>query len=145
MSVQDLRPLFTEADAAETQAALALQPVEVDPGLGLDEDTAGLLRDGLGRYDMDIRWMAHLDDAGVLRLWRSWTGIQVYEARVTGGVISELRVEEHPERYRGPIEEEPETFERVLIACVRHLRYFRAGHTPYGPSASAGPEPAPWP
>jgi hypothetical protein len=38
------------------------------PRLTLDRDTIGLLRDGLGFYDMEIRWVAHLDEADVLRL-----------------------------------------------------------------------------
>jgi hypothetical protein len=29
---------------------------------------------------MEIRWLAHLDDTNVLRLWRSWIGHQIYQA-----------------------------------------------------------------
>ena len=116
-----------------------------------DSDAISLLRDGLGIYDMEVRWMAHLDEADVLRLWRSWTGNQIYEARVTvdrsgtSATFAELKVEQHPDSYTGRLSEEPALFERVLISTVDHLRHFRAGHTPYGPSPSAGPVPDPWP
>jgi len=151
MSIDDLRPLFTERSAAKVQPALAMSPAHQAPRLVLDADTIGLLRDGLGFYDMEIRWVAHLDDADVLRLWRSWTGHQIYEATVVvadAGAIAtfaELTVEQNPDRYAGRLSEEPGLFERVLISTVNHLRHFRAGHTPYGPSPSAGPAPAPWP
>ncbi len=121
------------------------------PRLTLDLDTIGLLRDGLGFFDMEIRWVAHLDDSNVLRLWRSWTGFQVYEAQVqmddsgTQARFTDLKVEQHPGRYSGRLHEEPNLFERVLISTVNHLRRFRAGHTPYGPSPSAGSVPDPWP
>ena len=59
-----------------------MQPADQKPGLALDPDTIRLLRDGLGFHDMEIRWVAHLDDTNVLRLWRSWTGYQIYEAKV---------------------------------------------------------------
>jgi hypothetical protein len=87
----------------------------------------------------------------VLRLWRSWTGYQIYEAPVvsdppgTGATIAGLKVEQHPDRFTGPLSNEPALFERVLISTVNHLRRFRAGHTPYGPSPFAGPAPQPWP
>lgn len=128
-----------------------MRSVDQKPGMALDPDTIGLLRDGLGSYDMEIRWMAHLDDTHVLRLWRSWTGYQIYEAAVvldgsgSHATFAELKVEQHPDRYNGPLSNEPALFERVLISTVNHLRRFRAGHTPYGPSPTAGPEPEPWP
>ena len=121
------------------------------PRLTLDPDTLGLLRDGLGWFDMEIRWIAHLDDTDMLRLWRSWTGQQIYHAHVTPDgtgthmVFTDLRIEHAPDRYPGNPAQEPALFERVLISTVNHLRHFRAGHTPYGPSPSAGPIPAPWP
>jgi hypothetical protein len=151
MPIDDLRPLFTERSAARVRPALALSPVGRAPQLVLDADTTGLLRDGLGFYDMEIRWVAHLDEADVLRLWRSWTGHQIYEARMVvaaGGAsatFADLKVEQHPDRYTGGLSGEPATFEGVLISTVNHLRRFRAGHTPYGPSPSAGPLPDPWP
>ncbi|MBB2948442.1 hypothetical protein FB565_008225 [Actinoplanes lutulentus] len=146
MPSEDLRPLFSTADAGRVQPALDLRPVTSDPHLVLDADTTALLRDGLGGYDMEIRWMAHLDGEGVLRMWRSWTGLQVYEAGVTGDRISGLRVEQHPDRYTGSLDQEPELFCRVLISVVNELRRFRAGYTPYGPaSPSTGPEPSRWP
>jgi hypothetical protein len=87
----------------------------------------------------------------VLSLWRLWTGYQVYEAqfRVDGSgaraSFTDLKVEQHADRYTGRLSEEPALFERVLISTVNYLRYFRAGHTPYGPAPSAGPLPDPWP
>ncbi|MET7419946.1 hypothetical protein [Dactylosporangium sp. NPDC005555] len=148
---EDLRPLFTERSAAKVHPALALHLTGHVPRLTLDADTVGLLRDGLGFFDMEIRWLAHLNDADVLRLWRSWTGHQVYEAQVSvdtsgaSAVFTGLEVEQHPDRYSGRLGEEPALFERILISTVNHLRRFRAGHTPYGPSLSAGPPPDPWP
>jgi hypothetical protein len=149
--IEDLRPLFTERSAANVHPALAMLPVDRKPGLTLDLDTIGLLRDGLGFYDMEIRWVAHLDATDMLRLWRSWTGYQIYEARVvldasgTLTTITELKVEQRPDRFTGLLSDEPALFERVLISTVNDLRRFRAGHTPYGPSPSAGAEPEPWP
>jgi hypothetical protein len=149
--VEDLRPLFTARSAARVYPALAMRSLDRTPGLTLDSDTVGLLRDGLGFYDMEIRWVVHLDAADVLRLWRSWTGYQIYEAQVvldaTGAraSIAGLKVEQHPDRFTGLLSNEPALFERILISTVNHLRRFRAGHTPYGPSPSAGPAPEPWP
>ncbi|GAA2396437.1 hypothetical protein [Dactylosporangium salmoneum] len=145
MSVHDLRPLFTERSAAQVRPGLAMVPVAEAPRLALDADAAGLLRDGLGTFDMEIRWLAHLDDTATLRLWRSWTGFQVYEARVITARLTGLKVEQHPDRHTGKLSDEPMQFERVLIRVVNDLRRFRAGHTPYGPSPAAGPLPDPWP
>jgi hypothetical protein len=148
--VEDLRPLFTARSAAKVHPALAMRAIDRKLGLTLDLDTIGLLRDGLGFYDMEIRWVVHLDAADVLRLWRSWTGYQIYEAQVvldapgTRATIAGLKVEQHPDRFTGPLSNEPALFERVLISTVNHLRHFRAGHTLYGPSLSAGPAPEPW-
>ena len=78
------------------------------PQLVLDSDTIGLLRDGLGFFDMEIRWVAHLDESNVLRLWRSWTGHQIYDARVmidpsgASATLTDLKVEQHPDRFTGP-------------------------------------------
>ena len=151
MPVEDLRPLFTARSAAKVHPALAMRSVDRRLGLTLDSDTIGLLRDGLGFYDMEIRWVAHLDATDLLRLWRSWTGYQIYEAQVvsdapgTRATIAGLKVEQHPDRFTGLLANEPALFERVLISTVNHLRRFRAGHTPYGPSPSAGPMPEWWP
>ena len=98
---------------------------------------------------MEIRWLAHLDDADVLRLWRSWTGHQIYQARierpaVDHRVIRSLLVEQEPDRYGGSVSSEPDQFERVLISVVNTLRRFRCGHTPYGPGPDAEPLPPPW-
>jgi hypothetical protein len=149
--IEDLRPLFTASSAAKVHPALAMRSIDRKPGLTLDSDALGLLRDGLGFYDMEIRWVIHLDATDVLRLWRSWTGYQIYEAQVVvdepraRATITGLKVEQHPDRFTGLLSNEPALFERVLISTVNHLRRFRAGHTPYGPSPTAGPVPEPWP
>ena len=151
MLTEDLRPLFTERSAARVHPALAMHTLGEAPQLTLDSDTVELLRDGLGFYNMEIRWVAKLDESDVLRLWRSWTGHQIYEAQVTTdssgtrATFADLKVEQHPDRYTGRLSEEPALFERVLISTINHLRHFRAGHTPYGPSPSAGLAPDPWP
>ena len=94
--------------------------------------------------------MAHLDETNVLRLWRSWTGHQIYQAvleqQVAGQwLIRDLAVEQEPTRYRGSLSAEPEQFDKVLVSIVNTLRSFRAGHTPYGPALDAGPLPPAWP
>ena len=49
--------------------------------------------------------MARLDEADVLRLWRSWTGYQIYEAHGAienagaSATFTGLNVEQHPDRY----------------------------------------------
>lgn len=128
-----------------------MTPVPAQSSLVLDHDALGLLRDGLGRYDMEIRWMAHLDDSNTLHLWRSWTGHQIYEATVTldqsqtSGAIAALKVEQDKGRYGGSIAGEPGRFEMILASLLDTLRRFRAGHTPYGPAEGADPVPPPWP
>ncbi|WP_305784174.1 hypothetical protein [Symbioplanes lichenis] len=119
-------------------------------GLLVDADTRQLLRDGLGSYDMEIRWPAHLDDADVLHIWRSWTGHQIYQAVLEQQgagrwTIKDLAVEQDAARYQGSLAAEPAQFEAVLAGIVNTLRDFRAGHTPYGPSPEADPLPPVWP
>jgi len=118
--------------------------------LRLDADAQGLLRDGLGHFDMEVRWLAHLDEADVLRIWRSWVGFQINEARIEPGTdgsarITRLEVEQHPDRHRGLLTDEPLRFERVTALVINTLREFRAGYTPYGPAEGAGPKPPTWP
>jgi hypothetical protein len=146
--VADLRPRFT-ADT-ETHPGLHLTTVPRTSGLVLDADTRQLLSDGLGRFDMEIRWLAHLDDTNVLRLWRSWTGHQIYQAvlerqAANRWVVRKLEVEQQPDRYRGSLSAEPDQFEKALVSVVNTLRHFRAGHTPYGPAHDAESLPSPWP
>jgi hypothetical protein len=151
MPAPDLRPLFTGDTAAKVHRGLAMTLAPTQSSLVLDHDALSLLRDGLGGYDMEIRWMAHLDDSNTLRLWRSWTGLQIYEATVvldqsqTSGAILALKVEQDKEHYRGSMAEEPTQFEEILASTLDTLRHFRAGHTPYGPAEGAGPVPPPWP
>jgi len=146
--VADLRPRFT--DDTDTHPGLRLTAVRRSSNVVVDADSHLLLSDGLGPYDMEIRWLAHLDDSEVLRIWRSWTGFQVYQALLEPQPadrwsIRELAVEQDPDRYQGSLTDEPARFDAVLVAIVNTLRYFRAGHTPYGPAADAGPAPSPWP
>lgn len=99
---------------------------------------------------MEIRWLAQLDRSGVLGLWRSWTGDQIYEVAVTAGaqghgVLDGLKVEQHPDRYQGKLGDEPDRFERILVSVVNILRRFRAGYTPYCSAPDTGPEPPSWP
>jgi hypothetical protein len=150
MEVADLRPCFTDSTAQKTSPGLRLTAVYRSPGVALDTDTRDILRDGLGLFDMEIRWLAHLDDSDVLRLWRSWTGHQIYEALVEKQaadrwVINSLKVEQDSDRYGGSVADEPDQFERILVSVVNTLRGFRCGHTPYGPSPDAEPLPPPWP
>lgn len=146
----DLRPLFTDQTARRIHPALQMVESPTAPALMLDADTIGLLQDGLGLFDMEIRWLAHLDGANVLRLWRSWTGHQIYEASLDLqnpdlGVLRALKVENHPDRHEALLDAEPGRFERSLVAIVNTLRRFRAGHTPYGPAPGAEPLPPTWP
>ena len=129
---------------------LRLTAVPRSSSLIVDADTRLLLSDGLGRFDMEIRWPAHLDETNVLRMWRSWTGHQIYQAvlerqAADQWAIHELAVEQEPARYRGSLSAEPEQFDKVLVSVVNTLRRFRSGHTPYGPALDAEPLPLAWP
>jgi hypothetical protein len=133
----DLRPLFTEETSRWTHPGLNLTAVAASPRLTLDADSLGLLRDGLGIYDMEVHWLAHLDASRVLRLWRSRTGNQIYSAVVETAadgttVLSGLMVEQHPERYSGELSAEPARFEGTLTEVLDILRRFRAGRTLHG-------------
>jgi hypothetical protein len=142
---EDLRPPFT----AEVRRRLqpATRPVPV-PGLTveLSADDVALLRVGLGPYGTDMRWLALLDpdpripdwpDTGVLRLWRSWTGAPIYEARTAlrqdgSAVLTDLLVESDPEHYRSS-DGELHRFGEVLASAVLGLlRELRAGRAPIG-------------
>lgn len=146
----DLRPLFTERTAAKTRPGRLMTGVAAPPRLVLDTDALGLLRDGLGWFDMEIRWLAFLDSSNVLRLWRSWTGYQTYEVTVDvrdpdRAVLRGLKIEQHPDVYTGDLTAEPDRFERILVSIINTLRAFRAGHTPHGPTPDADELPPPWP
>lgn len=103
-----------------------LEPHDVAPPvLLLTPDAELQLRVGLGRVDMDIRWMAWLSERDELRLWRSWTGNELYRARfdpTAGGSLSltELLVESSPERYHG-LHNEPAAFTQTLRHVLRLL------------------------
>lgn len=81
------------------------RPLEVDPPeLVLAAETEEALRIGLGRTDMEVRWMASLDESDTLRLWRSWTGHEIYRAtferRTDGLKLAGLLVESAPDVHR---------------------------------------------
>jgi hypothetical protein len=127
-----MRYLFTESTAAATHPGLQMAEVRAPCRTTLDADARRLLRDGLGRVDMDVRWLVHLDGANVLRLWRSWTGHQIYEATLRENadgvaVVERLEVEQHPDRYRGGMAAEPRRFEEVLVVVLDTVREVRAG------------------
>jgi hypothetical protein len=113
----------------------------------LSADDVALLRAGLAPYGSDVRWMALLEAdprmpgrpaAEVLRLWRSWSGTQIYEARAElrndgSALLTDLLVESDPERYRGFGADELNVFREVLSSAVLdQLRELRAGRSPYG-------------
>ena len=58
-------------------------PLELAEALVVHSSDAHLLSLGLGRVDMDLRWMWTWDRDGVLRLFRSWTGREVFRLRLT--------------------------------------------------------------
>lgn len=103
-----------DAEAVEPMRRPAPVP---PPDLVIPPEIAQELRHGLGRVDMDIRWMFWLDDRLVLRFWRSWTGYEIYRATLTPAGedlrISHLDVESDPERYGGDPAEEADTFLRI--------------------------------
>jgi len=149
MPGSDIRPLFTTDTNARVHGGLKLADVPQAPSLVLDPDTLSLLRDGLGQYEMEVKWLVHLDSLGRLRLWRSWTGYLMYDAiclvDINGrGRLTGLKVEQHPDRYRGSVRDEPGRFENVLIGVVNLLRELRAGHGLYGPVEGADPRPPHW-
>jgi hypothetical protein len=85
----------------------------------------------------------------VLRIWRSWVGLQIYQARIEPGTngstrITRLEVEQDPDRHRGLLTDEPLRFERVTALVINALREFRAGTRPTE-AEGAGPKPPTWP
>ena len=101
-----------------------LEPHEVTPPvLLLTPEAERQLRVGLGPVDMDIRWLAWLSERDELRLWRSWTGYEIYRARFdrrTDGALSlaEFLVESSPDRYT-PTHHEPARFTDTLRHVLR--------------------------
>lgn len=117
----EVRPAAFDATVEET---LQMQrPLMVDPPrltLGAAEESA--LRIGLGRTDMDIRWMAWLDEDDRLRLWRSWTGFEMFTADFTrdSGTLrlTRLSVESDPERYAADESGVEVDFAETLHQCL---------------------------
>lgn len=142
---EDLRLPFTDEVRRGLQPARRPVPV---PGLRvqLSADDVALLRAGLALYGSEVRWLAVLDpdppapgrpEAGVLRLWRSWTRLQIYEARAAlhedgSAVLTDLLVESDPEVYDGFGDRELDVFLETLgSAVLEQLRDLRAGRSPY--------------
>lgn len=100
------------------------RPMEIAaPELTLTDAEEAALRIGMGRIDMEIRWLASLDDDDELRLWRSWSGHEIYRAtferhaeRLTP---TKLLVESDPEIYdAGPEGDATEDFMGTLRHCL---------------------------
>jgi len=135
---RDQRVLFDPGTPVEPMRRPVAVPVE-RPVL-LTAGDVRLLRDGLGRIDMDLRWMVHLADDGALRLYRSWTGHEVYRATVStgpdgGGEVTGLQVETYPDRHRWTPTAggEPAQFLRVLGSTLDLALDLAAGFWLYPP------------
>jgi hypothetical protein len=115
----NFNPDYEAVEAIQRPVAVAAPDLELAP------EVADELRCGLGRVDMDIRWLVWLDDQDVLHLWRSWTGFEIYRASfVREGPAYELRmleVESDPERYRANLADEPAQFLEVYRAQLELL------------------------
>jgi len=91
-------------DKDREEVEIMRMPLAADPPeLTLTTSHERELRLGLGRVDMEIRWMAWLDDTDTLRIWRSWSGFEIYRARFERRAnrlsLVELFVESSPDRY----------------------------------------------
>ena len=137
--------LFTPDTAVEPM----LRPVDVSlpRPAHLSAADVALLRDGLARGEMEHKWMVSLDGDGTLRLFRSWTGFELYRAAVApaadGGVVTALQVETHPDRYGwSPAEGgEPARFLDVLDGVLGLAMDLAAGFGSY-PPYPPGPPPS---
>lgn len=111
-------------DPARENVEAMLRPGRVPPpDVSVSADEEAALRTGIGRVDMEIRWLARLDDQGKLRLWRSWTGFEIYRAtferRANGLHATELFVESSPERFgTEPAEGHGARFAETLEHCL---------------------------
>lgn len=56
--------------------------LELTEPLVLNGEEAAFLSLGLGRVDMDIRWCWHWSEQGVLSLFRSWTGWEIFRLQL---------------------------------------------------------------
>ncbi len=95
-------------------------------GLALSTHAVERLREGLWPQDMDDRWAVWLDE-DVLRAWRSWTGMCVYEGQVVladngSAVVTVVDVLDEPDSYvRAQTESaELERFEGVVGLALSH-------------------------
>lgn len=99
-------------------------PLAVDvPEVTLSAEDEGAFRIGIGRADMEIRWMASLDELDRLRLWRSWTGHEIYRAtferQPEGLKLVGLLVESADELHGIAADEQPgQGFLQTLRHCL---------------------------
>jgi hypothetical protein len=132
---------FTPDTAARVLPGVAMIAVAEQPDVVLSAEDIDLLRDGLGHVDMQLRWLVHLDDLGVVRVWRSWSGYQVYQVTVSrDGRVRDLRVEQDPSRAVSSMDAEPGFFGEVLWVILNDIRALRhdesrAAEAPTGDSA----------
>ena len=147
LATGDRRPVFSSGIRAGCTDALA--PERIVPGLlnvvpVLGADEIDLLREGLGRVEMEHRWLALLEGR-VLHLWRSWSGAEIYRAELTetadGGRITDLWVEQDPGVYAGSLADEPAGFVGTLRGVLSLATRLRAGWTDWGPQPGATPTP----
>jgi hypothetical protein len=109
--------------AAHENVEAMLRPMSVaPPNFSLNTDEEAAFRIGIGRVDMETRWLAWLDQ-DILRLWRSWTGFEIYRAtferRANGLQATELLVESSPERFGfEPAEDHGARFAETLEHCL---------------------------
>lgn len=111
-------------DPARENVEAMLRPMSLaPPDVSLSADEEAALRIGVGRVDMEIRWLAWLDDQDALRLWRSWTGFEIYRAifeqRANALEATALLVESSPERFgTEPAEDHGARFAETLGHCL---------------------------
>ena len=111
-------------DSAHETVEAMLRPTSASPpDVSLSADEEAALRVGIGRVDMEIRWLAWLDDRDTLRLWRSWTGFEIYRAtferRANALRVSALLVESSPDRFgTDAAEDHGARFAETLTHCL---------------------------
>ncbi|MFC7483739.1 hypothetical protein ACFQX7_32145 [Luedemannella flava] len=76
---------------------------------------------GYRAVDMDEKWQVAVED-GVARLYRSWTGNQIFEATFApcegGRVIASALVESLPDRYRRTSEKYDRTILELVLSAI---------------------------
>ncbi|WP_448670461.1 hypothetical protein [Pseudoxanthomonas mexicana] len=97
-------------------------------GHEFSSDDLALLRAGMWPRDMDDRWIVLLED-NVLRCWRSWTGLCIYETTISatedgGGRAPLLLVLDDATAYQraSTDDSERERFEGVISQVLKAIR-----------------------